>query len=227
MSFLKFKIIVLIIYFSFVQVASAISGKDINYKVKLWLSNKGYKSNPEFLEKKILPSCEKKIVFKKHFNSFKLVNVICNGLNPWSIYVKTNVKTKLIKNGEKKGKYSVIKLSRSKEKGEIILINDLKIEKNSNKKGFFKYKNDLIGRKLKQNLREGQIIKPRHLFKKYYVNEGEPVLIESRFKNTSVSTGGIAMEPGNLGDALKVKNVRSGKIIKGYLKKNKIINVFF
>ena len=35
------------------------------------------------------------------------------------------------------------------------------------------------------------------------------------------------MESGNLGDVLRVKNVRSGKIIKGYLKKNKKIDVFF
>ena len=45
----------------------------------------------------------------------------------------------------------------------------------SNNNYFFKNKKDLIGRKLKQNLREGQIVRPRHLFKKYYVNEGEPV----------------------------------------------------
>ena len=65
------------------------------------------------------------------------------------------------------------------------------------------------------------------LFKKYSVNEGDAVIIISKFKNTEVSTGGIAMKSGNIGDILEVKNSRSGKIVKGTLKKNKKINVFF
>ena len=59
------------------------------------------------------------------------------------------------------------------------------------------------------------------------MNEGDPVIIVSNFKNTKVSTGGIALKSGNIGDVLEVKNARSGKIIKGILKKNKKINVFF
>ena len=85
----------------------------------------------------------------------------------------------------------------------------------------------LIGRKVKQNLRKGQYVQPRHLFRKYSVNEGDPVVIFSKLKNTEVSTGGIAIKSGNIGDILEVKNRRSGKIIKGILKKNKKIYVFF
>ena len=46
-------------------------------------------------------------------------------------------------------------------------------------------------------------------------------------KNAEVSTGGIAIKSGNIGDLLEVKNTRSGIIIKGILKKNKKVNVFF
>ena len=80
---------------------------------------------------------------------------------------------------------------------------------------------------MKQNLKKGQYIQPRHLFAKYSVNEGDPVVIVSKFKNTEVSTGGIAIKSGNIGDLLEVKNTRSGIIIKGILKKNKKVNVFF
>ena len=113
------------------------------------------------------------------------------------------------------------------EKGHYITKNDLKFEKSLKKNIFYKNKDELIGRKLKQNLRQGQILQPRHLFTKYLVNEGEPVIIQSKFGKGSVSTGGIAMKSGNIGDILEAKNIRSGKIIKGILKKNKKINVFF
>ena len=92
---------------------------------------------------------------------------------------------------------------------------------------FYNKKEDLIGRKVKQNLKKGQYIQPRHLFAKYSVNEGDPVVIVSKLENAEVSTGGIAIRSGNVGDVLEVRNTRSGIIIKGILKKNKKINVFF
>ena len=97
----------------------------------------------------------------------------------------------------------------------------------SKKNIFYNSKEELICRKVRQNLKKGQYIQPRHLFKKYSVNEGEPIVIVSKLKNAEVSTGGIAIKSGNIGDLLEVKNTRSGVIIKGILKKNKIINVFF
>ena len=55
------------------------------------------------------------------------------------------------------------------------------------------------------------------------LTKGDPVVIVSKFKNAEVSTSGIAIKSGNIGDLLEVKNTRSGIIIKGILKKNKII----
>ena len=91
---------------------------------------------------------------------------------------------------------------------------------------FFIIKKRLIGRKLKQNLRKGQYIQPRHLFKKYYVNEGDPVFIVSKLKNAVISTSGIALKSANIGDVLEVKNARSGIIIKGILIKIKKLMFF-
>ena len=121
----------------------------------------------------------------------------------------------------------IIVLNKSIEKGNYIRKNDLIFVNSQKKNIFYSKKEDLIGRKVKQNLRKGQHIKPRHLFAKYSVNEGDPVVIVSKFKNAEVSTSGIAIKSGNIGDLLEVKNTRSGVIIKGILKKNKIINVFF
>ena len=53
------------------------------------------------------------------------------------------------------------------------------------------------------------------------------MVIVSKFKNAEVSTSGVAIKSGNIGDLLEVKNTRSGIIIKGILKKNKKVNVFF
>ena len=93
-------------------------------------------------------------------------------------------------------------------------------------KSFFNNKEDLVGRKLKKNLKMGQILHLRHLYEKFEINSGDFLSIVSNIGNASVTVSGEAQDSGNLGDLIKVKNLRSGKIIKGYIKKNKIIKVF-
>ena len=72
----------------------------------------------------------------------------------------------------------------------------------------------------------GQLLHPRHLYEKYEVNNGDVISIVSNIGNASVTVSGEAQGSGNLGDLIKVKNLRSGKTIKGYIKKDKIIRVF-
>tara|TARA_B100001057_G_scaffold493831_1_gene589158 strand:+ start:1140 stop:1859 length:720 start_codon:yes stop_codon:yes gene_type:complete len=205
----------------------ALSGKEINDNIKKWLATKGIKSNPQFSPNKKLTDCNQNVLFEKHYDNFKLIKVTCKGNKPWTISVKTNSNVVQIKQIKTPKFNKILVLNKSIERGNYIKKNDLTFI-NSTKKNIFYYnKKELIGRKVKQNLRKGQYIQPRHLFGKYSVYEGDPVVIVSRFKNTEVSTGGIAVKSGNIGDVLEVKNKRSGKIIKGILKKNKKINVFF
>jgi len=55
---------------------------------------------------------------------------------------------------------------------------------------------------------------------------GDIISIISNFGNVSVTVSGEAQDSGNLGDLIKVKNLKSGKIIKGYIKKDKKIKIF-
>ena len=205
----------------------ALSGKEINNYIKNWLASEGIKSNPQFSPNKKFSNCNKNISYQKYYDNLKLIKVTCRGKKPWTIFVKTNLnileqkKNKLLKFNK------ILVLNKSIERGNYIRKNDLVFVNSSKKNIFYNSKEELIGRKVKLNLRKGQYVQPRHLFEKYSVNEGDPVVIVSKFKNTEVSTGGIAIKSGNIGDVLEVKNTRSGKIIKGILKKNKKINVFF
>ena len=205
----------------------ALSGKEINNYIKKWLASEGIKSNPQFSPNKKFSKCNKNVSYQKHYDSFNLIKVTCRGKKPWTIFVKTNLNVLEKKKFKASRLNKILVLNKSIERGNYIKKNDLVFISSSKKNVFYNIKEELIGRKVKQNLRKGQYIQPRHLFGKYSVNEGDPVVIVSKFKNTEVSTGGIAIKSGNIGDVLEVKNTRSGKIIKGILKKNKKINVFF
>ena len=226
---IKFFIIKLLILFTLFLPKSlyALSGKEINNHIKKWLESENIKSNPQFSPKKKLPDCKQNVLYEKYNNSYKLIKVSCEEKNSWTVFVKTNANTLKQKKLKVSNTNEMIVLNKSIEKGNYIKKSDLTFIKSSKKNTFYNRKEDLIGRKVKQNLKKGQYIQPRHLFAKYSVNEGDPVVIVSKFKNTEVSTGGIAIKSGNIGDLLEVKNTRSGKIIKGILKKNKKINVFF
>ena len=226
---IKIFIIKLFIIFIFFLPKSlyALSGNEINNHIKKWLESENIKSNPQFSPKKKLPDCNDKVSYEKYNNSNKLIKVSCEAKNSWTIYVKTNANSQKQKVNKGSTLNQILILNKSIEKGNYIQKNDLIFIKSSKKNIFYNSKEELIGRKVRQNLKKGQYIQPRHLFAKYSVNEGDPVVIVSKFKNTEVSTGGIAIKSGNIGDLLEVKNARSGIIIKGILKKNKKVNVFF
>ncbi len=205
----------------------ALSGKEINTYIKQWLASEGIKSNPQFSPRKKLPNCNKNVSYQKHNVDFKIVKVTCDEKNSWKIFVKTNAKNFPQKKMKLSKLSQILVLNKSIEKGNYIKKNDLIFVSSPKKNVFYHKKEELIGRKVKQNLRKGQSIQPRHLFEKYSINEGDPVVIVSKFKNAEVSTGGIALKSGYVGDVLEVRNERSGIIVKGILKKNKKINVFF
>ena len=183
----------------------AITGKEINNHIKKWLSSEGIKSNPQFSPNKKFPDCDQDVSYEKHYNSFKLIKVKCEGKNPWTIFVKTNSNTFQQKKLMTSKLNKIIVLNKSIEKGNYIRKNDLTFLSSPKKNVFYSNKEELIGRKVKQNLRKGQYIQPRHLFGKYLVNEGDPVIIISKLKNAEVSTAGIAVKSGNTGDILEVK----------------------
>ena len=225
-KFFTIKSLILITIFS-PKIVYALSGEEINNNIKKWLETENVKSNPQFSPKKKLPDCKKNISYEKYNDSYKLIKVSCKSKKSWTIFVRTKANTLKQKKLKASIKNEILVLNKSIEKGNYIKKSDLTFIKSTKKNIFYNYKEELIGRKVKQNLKKGQYIQPRHLFAKYSVNEGDPVVIVSKFKNAEVSTGGIAIKSGNIGDLLEVRNTRSGLIIKGILKKNKKVNVFF
>ena len=73
---------------------------------------------------------------------------------------------------------------------------------------------------------EIKIIIYNHGNEDFEINNGDIISIVSNLGNVSVTVSGEAQDSGNLGDLIKVKNLKSGKIIKGYIKKDKKIKIF-
>ncbi len=226
----------------------ALTGKDISEIVSDWLVSEGVNGKPVFSNSSVYKDCNKSLEIKKIYNNYKTVKVNCSDKKGYQLLIRVQIpnkknkgktskdtivkpkkiyKNKIVKI-KKNRTYKVLRLKQSLEKNDIISLDDIELVEvsNSSQKSFFSYKKELVGRKLKKNLKMGQLLHPRHLYEKYEVNNGDVISIVSNIGNASVTVSGEAQGSGNLGDLIKVKNLRSGKTIKGYIKKDKIIRVF-
>jgi flagella basal body P-ring formation protein FlgA len=226
--------------------ALAITGEEISGKVSDWLTKKGINGTPVFSKNSYFKDCNNKIEIKKMFQNYKTIKVNCLDKNGFEMFMRVKIlekmevndkvnSTKASKNlfrksvSKKKNKiFKIVKLKNSLEKNDIIELSDIEVVlvEKRHQTSFFSTKKELVGRKLKKNLKMGQILHPRHLFENFDINNGDIISIVSNVGNASVSVSGEAKDSGNFGDLIKVKNLKSGKIVKGYVKKNKIIKIF-
>ena len=226
--------------------AIAITGEEISSKVSQWLIKEGIKGTPVFSKNTLFKDCSNEIEIKKVFQNYKTIKVNCLDKNGFDIIMrvkilekadhkKNNEPIKVLKVIPRKKKsekkieiFKIIKLTKSLEKNDIIQLHDIEtvlVEK-KHQTSFFANKKELVGRKLKKNMKLGQILHPRHLFESFDINNGDIISIVSNLGNVSVIVSGEAQDSGNLGDLIKVKNLKSGKIVKGYIKKDKKIKIF-
>ena len=243
----KIKFFLFLILISLInKQAIAITGEEISAKVSKWLTEEGIEGTPIFPKNSIYKDCNDEIKIKKMFQNYRTIKVNCLDKNGFELVMrvqilkftenKKKIKSKKLskkfiahKLTKKKNEFiKIIKLKKSLEKNDIIQLDDLEtvsVEK-KHQTTFFDNKKQLVGRKLKKNMKMGQILHPRHLFESFDINNGDIISIVSNLGNVSVTVSGEAQNSGNLGDLIKVKNLKSGKIIKGYIKKDKKIKIF-
>ena len=210
--------------------AIALSGEDISKKISEWLITENVSGKPIFSKKSIYKDCSNDLKMTRPFQNYKTIKVSCPDQNGFEVLVRIKTKKILpIKTNIKNiKKFKSIKLKRALEKNDVIELSDLELvlSKKSSNNSFYNNKKDLVGRKIKQNLKMGQLLHPRHLYEKFDIQSGDYLSIVSSVGAASVAVSGKALDSGNLGDLIKVQNLRSGSVIKGYVKKNKIIKVY-
>ena len=222
-----------LIFFSILFVSNqaiALSGEDISKKISEWLITENVSGKPIFSKKSIYKDCSNDLKMTRPFQNYKTIKVSCPDQNGFEVLVR--IKTKKIlpikTNIKNTKKFKSIKLKRALEKNDVIELSDLELvlSRKSSNNSFYNNKKDLVGRKIKQNLKMGQLLHPRHLYEKFDIQSGDYLSIVSSVGAASVAVSGKALDSGNLGDLIKVQNLRSGSVIKGYVKKNKIIKVY-
>ena len=80
---------------------------------------------------------------------------------------------------------------------------------------------DLIVKKLNKSINSNSPIYHSNLEKDWLIQKNSSIIIENKIGSITVKDQGIALENADFMDVLKVKNIKSGKIIYGFAKNQK------
>ena len=205
------------------SLASTISGYEIKSLIEKWLEKQGVQANVNILESLRYPACEpENIIINDISGNSKLIKVNCIGNNPWQFIVRNKV-NKFKSKTKNKQLSDFYALKDFKEKGSIIKEKDLIIikRKNSQRNLFISEKTDIVGKKLKNSVNSNQLLKRSNLEKDWLIKKNSQVIIINNKSFITIKEEGLAMNDANYMDMIKVKNIKSGKVIVGYAKNEK------
>ncbi len=146
------------------------------------------------------------------------VGVRCNDTKPWSLYVPVT-----IKNFRK-----VAVLKHAVTRNTVLNENDIVFKKmniNRLSSGFFDDIGRLKGKLLTQHLSAGAILTNHHIKSPMAISRGQIVTLIAKNSVIEVRMEGQAMSKGAIGERIKVKNMKTKRIVEGVIIDKHLINV--
>ena len=227
---------------------NVITGADISQAIVETLEMEGEQASPQIVAAKKFYPCDAPLEITPMFGGWKTVRVICAAPIPWKITVRAQWSTtarKILKvepasvKPEPKAKiirvkaqpvlieFDVVALTRSVSKGDILTAEDvvLKSVRESKARGAVENLEHAIGRKVRQSLSSRKILKPRHLEKDWLIEKDDILTMRVNHNGIEVLGVGIAQEPGQLGEIIRMRNSSSGVLLRVKVTGNKNVDV--
>ncbi|MEC7209802.1 MAG: flagellar basal body P-ring formation chaperone FlgA [Pseudomonadota bacterium] len=205
-----------------------INGAQIRVVIQAELAEYGLRVEPSIKPDRLFRTCDGDVVVEKAFGGWKTVRVICRQENAWDIYVRTGYQSeapakadKSPENLEKSDNLDLMQrviVVRPVSRGDLLTREDLGLQTLSRSgSGGFTDIDELVGRRAKKSLRAGLVLHDRHLQPDWMVHAKQSVSVVNNTGGIQVTTAGIALENGRLGDLVKVRNLSSNSILHGFV----------
>ena len=199
--------------------ANDINGAEIKKQIKQFTTLKDLDFDILVSDNRTFFPCSTPLRFSPKFEAdWATINVNCEGEN-WTSTLRTNYKKNtFFENGENQTNSApkAVIFSKNLVRGEIITREHVRYSllPNASSAGHFFEIDEILGRKAKVNLSSGTFVKPRHLEISLDVEKGDNLLLVAENTHIQIITSAIALESGQRGDMIRVKNDRSGKVFK-------------
>ena len=223
------KIFFFFIFLSFVfdsKASNSINGKEIEGLVNAWLEENNQTGNVRILKSIKYPFCTKEnMLITDISGSFNLIKIKCLNPNEWSIITRNKSKNRKFYSLKEKNKkqFNVLTLKNPKSAGSTINEDDLISVKKSIiiKDNLVEEKSKIVGKKLKNSLSSGRVLYHSNFEKDWLIEKNSIIVIENKVGSITIKEEGIALNNADFMGKIKVKNIKSGKIIDGYAKNEK------
>ena len=207
--------------------AETVTGAELKKTIESWLAEKGISSNIDILDQIKYPKCPiSNFIINDISGNNKLIKVSCIAPYKWDFIVRNKVNTKKSAKENRHGnKINVLALKYPKKTGAIVTKDDLiTIQKNiSNTDGLIETEGEIVGRKLKRSIQANRALYYSNVEKNWLIEKNSVVLIENKHNNITIKAEGIALENADYMDKIRVKNIKSGKILHGFAENRKKI----
>lgn len=227
---------------------NVITGADISQAIVETLEMEGEQASPQIVAAKRFYPCGTPLQITPMFGGWKTVRVACAAPIAWKITVRAQwatAATQISKieqapiENEPETKvtrvtarpdviqFDVVVLTRSVSKGDILNQEDvvLKSVRESKARGAVENLEHAIGRKVRQSLSSRKILKPRHLEKNWLIEADDIITMRVNYNGIEVLGVGIAEEPGQLGEIIRMRNSSSGVLLRVKVTGNKNVDV--
>ena len=241
----RFSIILLLLWpnmqlFASETPSERINGAQIRVVIQAELAEYGLRVEPSIKPDRLFRTCDGDFVVEKAFGGWKTVRVICRQENAWDIYVRTGYQSEAPAKADKSPEKSAEKSQKSDNldlmqrvivvrpvsRGDLLTREDLGLQTLSRSGGGgFTDIDELVGRRAKKSLRTGLVVHDRHLQPDWMVHAKQSVSVVNNTGGIQVTTAGIALENGRLGDLVKVRNLSSNSILHGFVAGTKKISI--
>ncbi len=223
------KLLLFFIFFSFgfdSKASNSINGKELQELVNVWLKKNNQSGNVKILKSLKYPSCtNNNMLISDISGSFNLIKISCLYPNEWSLITRNkskNEKSYSLK-GKNKKKFNVKTLKNPKSAGAVINEDDLIYVKKSVviKDNLVAEKSKIVGKKLKNSISSGRALYHSNFEKDWLIEKNSIIMIENKVGSITIKEEGIALDNADFMGKIRVKNIKSGKIINGYAKNEK------
>ena len=188
------------------------------FSEKFTVSTKIGKLDPHFRLSKCLQALQ--IFFPPRAQNMgpTTVGVQCNDKKPWKIFLPVEIKVF--------GPAVVSK--QSLPRGSILSAEDLTIQKrevSTAMHGYFTSTKELQGMEVRYSLSKGQVIGPRSLKPRHLIRRGDIVTVIAETKGLYIQIKGKALMNGYHGQLIRVKNIRSNRVLQGEVVATRTVRV--
>ena len=208
-----------ILVFSPILASDRLKGLHIKEQAAEYFSQRGLNLSLLVSDKRTFFPCSVPLDFhQRHDNDWSTVLVRCSSEN-WETFIRSaSLSAKIVSSGNVTAddRLTVAVLIKNISKGQLISEEYLGLETRPERQihGAYNHISEVLGRKAKSNIAAGTILKARHLDTVYSVDKNDSVLVIAANKAITITTSAIALENGQIGDMIPVKNVNSEKIFK-------------